>query len=95
MSTHLHTYTVHGHTLSKNIKPRIQASQNKCNHSCLQLSKKIPIYKKGLEKINGLRIKERWNQCVNSIVFKYFEKQCAHDLNEVFTNAPESSLQKP
>ena len=28
-------------------------------------------------------------------VFKYFEKQCAHDLNEVFTNAPESSLQKP
>ena len=46
MSTHLHTYTLHGHTLSKNIKPRIQASQNKCNHSCLQLSKMIPIYKK-------------------------------------------------
>ena len=41
--------------------------------------------------INWLPIKERYNQCVNSIAFKYFDNQCPHYLNEVFIKAPESS----
>ena len=35
-------------------------------------------------------IEERYKQCVNSIVSKYFDKQCP--LNEFFRQAPESSL---
>ena len=35
-------------------------------------------------------MKERYNQCVNSIAFKYFDHQCPHYLNEVFMKAPES-----
>ena len=48
--------------------------------------------KKEFEIIIWLSIKERYNQCVNSIVFKYFDDQCPHFLNEVFIKASESSL---
>ena len=34
---------------------------------------------------------ERYNQCINSESFKYFDNQCTHNLNEVFMKAPESS----
>ena len=37
-------------------------------------------------------IKERLNQCINSIVFKYFYKQWPYYLNEVFVKEPESGL---
>ena len=36
-------------------------------------------------------IKGRYNQCINSIAFKYLDNQCPHYLNEVFMKAPESS----
>ena len=49
------------------------------------------ISQKEFETINWLSIKERYNQCVNSIAFKYFDNQCPHYLNEVFMKAPESS----
>ena len=37
-------------------------------------------------------IKERYNQCVNSIAFKNLDNQCFHYLNEVFMKALECSL---
>ena len=49
------------------------------------------ISQKEFETINWLSIKERYNQCVNSIVFKYFDNQCSNYLNEVFMKAPEST----
>ena len=49
------------------------------------------IYQKGFETINWLPIKERCNQWVNSIAFKYFDNQCPHYLNEFFMKAPDSS----
>ena len=49
------------------------------------------ISQKEFETINWLPIKEIYNQCVNLIVFKYFDNQCPHYLNEVFMKAPESS----
>ena len=49
------------------------------------------ISKKKFETVNWLPIKEKNNQCVNSVAFKYFDNQCPHYLNEVFMNAPESS----
>ena len=50
------------------------------------------ISKKEFKTINWLSIKERYNQCVNSIAFKYFDDQCPHYLNEVFMKAPQSNL---
>ena len=77
--------------LSKKLKYRIQTSQNKCIRFCLQLDKMSHISQKESEAINWLPIKERYNQCVNSIVFKYFDNQCPHYLNEVFMKTPGSS----
>ena len=34
--------------------------------------------------LNWLRVKDRFNQSINLIVFKYFIKQCPSYLNEVF-----------
>ena len=48
------------------------------------------ISHKEFETINWLPIKELYNQCVNSIAFKYFDNQCPHYLNEVFVKARES-----
>ena len=36
------------------------------------------------ETLNWLPVKDRFNQAINSIVFKYFTKQCSSYLNEVF-----------
>ena len=49
------------------------------------------ISQKEFETFNWLPIKERYNQCVNSVAFKYFDNQCPHYLNEVFMKASESS----
>ena len=49
------------------------------------------ISQKEFETINWLPIKERYNQCVNPIVFKYFDNQCPHYLNEVYMKVPVSS----
>ena len=49
------------------------------------------ISQKEFEIINWLPIKERNNQCLNSIAFKYFGNQCPHYLNEVSMKAAESS----
>ena len=48
------------------------------------------ISQKRFETVNWLPIKDRYNPCVKSIVFKYFDNQCPHYLNEVFMKAPES-----
>ena len=61
------------------------------------------ISQKEFETVNWLPIKEKYKlklkytfkskyKCVNSIVFKYFDNQYSHYLNEVFIEAPESSL---
>ena len=62
--------------LSKKLKNRIQTSQNKCICFCLQLDKMSHISQKEFEAINWLPFKERYNQRLNSIVFKYFDNQC-------------------
>ena len=38
---------------------------------CLQLDKITHIYHKGFETLSWLLVSERFNQCINSIVFKY------------------------
>ena len=78
--------------LSKKLKNRIQTLQNKCIRFCLQLDKMSHMSQKEFETINWLPIKERYNQCVNSVAFKYFSNQCPHYSNEFFMKAPESSL---
>ena len=79
--------------LTQKLKNRIQTSQNKCIRFCLQLDKMTHISHKEFETLNWLPITKRFNQCINSIVFKYVNDQCLNCLNEVFQTAPENNIQ--
>ena len=70
--------------LTQKMKNKIQITQNKCIRYCLQLDKMTHISKNEFETLNWLPVKDRFNQSINSIVFKYFTKQCPSYLNEVF-----------
>ena len=70
--------------LTQKMKNKIQIMQSKCSWYCLQLDKMAYISKNEFETLNWLPVKDRFNQSINSIVFKYFTKQCHSYLNEVF-----------
>ena len=55
---------------SKKLKNRIETLQNKFIHFSLQLDKMSHISQKEFETINWLPIKEKYNQCINSIALK-------------------------
>ena len=78
--------------LTKKLKNRIQTSQNKWIRFCLQLDKMTYISHKELETLNWLPLTERFNQCINSIAFKYVNDQCPNYLNEVFQTDPENKI---
>ena len=66
------------------MKNRVYTSQNKFKHFCLQLDKTAHISHKKFETLNWLMLIERFNQWINSTVFKYVNVQCFIYLNEVF-----------
>ena len=74
---------------SRKMNNRIQTSQNKCIRFCLQLDKMTHITNKEFGTLNFLPVTGRFNQCINSIVFKYV---CPNHLNEVFQIAPENTF---
>ena len=61
---------------------------------CLQLDKITHIYHKGFETLSWLLVSERFNQCINSIVFKYVNIQCPNYPNKVYETAPENIIQR-
>ena len=80
--------------LAQKRKNKIQITQNKCIRYCLQLGKMTHISKNEFETLNWLPVKDRFNQSINSIVFKYFTKQCPSYLNEFFKLACPNNLKK-
>ena len=81
-------------SLTQKMKNKIQITQNKCIRYCLQLDKMTHISKNEFETLNWLPVKDRFNQSINSIVFKYFTKQYPSYLNEVFELACPNNLRK-
>ena len=77
----------------KKLKRRIQTTQNKCMRFCLQLDKLKYISHEECDRLNWLPVTYRFKQCVNAIVFKYFNEQCPNYLNEVFDVAIENNFQ--
>ena len=71
-----HAYSAWYPNLSKKPKKKNETSQNRCTYLCLQLDKISHTSQKELEAVNWLPIKERYNQCVNLVVFKYFDNYC-------------------
>ena len=70
--------------LTKTLQHRIQTTQNKYMHFCLQLDKLKHISHEESESLSWLSATYRFKKCVNAIIFKYFNAHCPNYLNEVF-----------
>ena len=79
--------------LKKKLKHRVQITRNKCMRFCLHLDKLKLISHKEFERLNWLLETYRFKHCVNSIVFKYFKKQCPDYMNEDFGVTTETNFQ--
>ena len=60
---------------------------------CFQLDELKHISHEEFDHLNWLPMTYRFKQCVNAIVFKYFNEQCPNYLNEVFDVAIENNFQ--
>ena len=79
--------------ITKKLKGRLQTTQNRCMRFCLQLDKWKQISHEEFEHLNCLPVTYRFRQCVNSIVFNYFNEQCPNYLNKIFDVAIENNFQ--
>ena len=70
--------------LNQKLSEKLQTAQNKCIRYCLQLGNRSHIGANEFEKINWLPVKERFSQCVCSIVFKYIHNLCPAYMSELF-----------
>ena len=78
--------------LSKNLKNRLQAAQNKCVRFYLKLEDKTSININEFEKINWLPIHDRVNQCILSSIYKFHANSAPDYMNEVFTHAESNGI---
>ena len=86
--------------LNNRWKSKLQILQNKCIRFCLNLDSKAHIGLTKFEKINWLPINDRFEQCISSMTFKFFNYLSPLYMNDVFklahqnTTATRSSLFK-
>ena len=79
--------------ITKNIKHRIQTTQNNCILFCLQLGNLKHISREEFECLKWLAMTYKFTQCVNSIVFKYFNEHCPNYLSKVSNVTAERNIQ--
>ena len=78
--------------LSKRLKLRLQASQNKCISFCLQLDKRSKIRVKEFLQSNWLNVHNRHLQFIGSDIFKFQNDQCPDYFNEIFCPVGENGV---
>ena len=78
--------------LTKNLKERLQSSQNKCLRYCLNLTSRASIKSKDFEEINWLNIHDRYNQMVATTVFKFFNARAPDYLDEIYFPADQEGI---
>ena len=69
---------------TKKIKDRIQTTQNKRMHFCLQLDKLKHISHEKRKCLKWLSVTYTFKQCVSSIFLNYLNDQCTNYLSEIF-----------
>ena len=70
--------------LNKKFKSKLQTIQNKCIRFCLQLDSRSHIGIKEFEQVNWLPVSKRFNQCIRSNAFKFFNENCPLYLYDLF-----------
>ena len=78
--------------LTEKTKKKIQIMQNKCILFCLRLDNMQHISLGEFRSINWLPTKERVHQYINAITFKFVNKNCPFQLNEIFELAPQCRI---
>ena len=79
--------------LHQKVKKKIQATENNCIYFCLQLEKMANISYEEFKTLNWLLLSKIIKQCINSIVFKYFNGHCSNYLNEVFERVAKNNIE--
>ena len=70
--------------LSKKLRLRLQATQNKCIRFCLQLDKMPRTCVNEFLELNWLNVHDRYLQFIVSDIFKFYNNQCLDYFNDVF-----------
>ena len=79
-----YAYTAWLPNLSKKLRLRLQAMQNKCIRFCSHLEKMLRICMNEFLELNWLNVHDRYLQFTVSDIFKFYNNQCADYFNEVF-----------
>ena len=74
--------------LTEKTKKKIQIMQNKYIRFCLTLDKMHHKSDEDFRLINWLPTTKRFDQCINTITFKFVNNTCAYYLKEIFEFAP-------
>ena len=78
--------------LSKILKLRFQASQNKCTKFCLQLDKRSKIFIKELLQFYWLNVHDRYLQFIVSDILRFHNDQCPDYFDKPFCLVGENSV---
>ena len=73
------------------LKSKLQILQNKCICFCLNLNSKAHTGLTEFEKINWLPINDRFEQCIRSMTFKYFNYLSPLYINALFKLAGQNT----
>ena len=77
--------------LNNRLKSKLQTLQNKCIRFCLNLDSKAHMGLTEFGKINWLPINYRFEQCISSMTFKYFNYFSSLYWNDVFKLADQNT----
>ena len=78
--------------LSKKLRLRLQATENKCIRFCLQLDKMSRICVNEFLELNWLNVHDRCLQFIISDIFKFYNNQCLDYFNEIFCHADDNGV---
>ena len=70
--------------LTKNLRKRLQVSQNKCISFCLNLNNRNSIDKIKFLEINWLPVERRYEQCICTLIYKYFHTDVPGYISDMF-----------
>ena len=78
--------------LPKTFLSKLQICQNKCIRFCLKMDKRSHIGTNEFREISWLPVRNRFEQCVSTHVFKQQNNSSPKYMNEVFTSADMSQI---
>ena len=78
--------------LNKKLKSKLHTIQNKCIRFCLQLDSRSHIGIKEFEQIIWLPVSKRFNQCICSNAFKFFNENCPLYLPDLYIPSGQNQI---